>query len=286
MNLPESTSPVVARARAIAGAPSFQNAILIVILVNAILVGLETAPALEARFGNWFDILGVAVQVIFTIEIAIRLAAYWPQLTHFFRDGWNTFDFIVVAVAFLPATGGLSNLARLARLLRATRLISALPELRLIIETLLRSIPSFVHIIVLLGLIIYVYGIVGYSLYAPTDQAHWGSLGRAVLTLFQVLTLEGWPDIHQTLTERHAWAWLFFSSFIIIAVLIIANLAVAVIISSLEAARQAEARRFDIEVPGAPLAHIDEIRATLDRLETDIRSVAEEIRERTRDPSR
>lgn len=285
MNLPGDTNAVVARARAIAGASSFQNAILIVILVNAILVGLETAPVLQARYGHWFDILGVIVQAIFTVEIAIRLTAYWPKLTGFFRDGWNTFDFIVVAVAFLPATGGLSNLARLARILRATRLVSAMPELRLIIETLMRSIPSFVHIIVLLGLIIYVYAIVGHSIYAATDPAHWGSLGRGILTLFQVLTLEGWPDIHDTLTGRHPWAWLFFASFIIIAVLIIANLAVAVIISSLEAARQAEARRFDIEVPGAPLAHIDDIRATLDRLEADIREVAEEIRERQRDPS-
>lgn len=285
MNSSPNSSSIVAHARAIAGAPGFQGAILIVILLNAILIGLETSSALEARYGRWFDTLAILVQAIFTVEIAIRLIAYWPNLLRFFRDGWNTFDFVVVAIAFVPATGGLSNLARLARLLRATRLVSAMPELRLIVETLLRSIPSFVHIILLLGLTIYIYAIIGFSLYGATDPAHWGSLGRSILTLFQVLTLEGWPDIHDAVAGTHAWTWLFFSTFIVVAVLVIANLVVAVIINSLEAARQEEARRFDIEVPGAPLTHIDEIRATLDRLEADIRAVAEEIRERTRDPS-
>ena len=277
---------IVGRARAIAGAGAFQNAILAVIVANAILVGLETSPALDARFGRWFDVLSASVQVIFTLEIAIRLIAHWPHPGRFFRDGWNSFDFAVVALAFLPATGGLSNLARLARILRATRLISALPGLRLIIETLLRSIPSFAHIIVLLGLFMYVYAVVGYSLYARTDPEYWGSLGGGILSLFKVLTLEGWPDIHARLADRHPWSWFFFATFIIVAVLIIANLAVAVIISSLEAAKREEAERFDIEVPGEPLAHIQDIRATLDRLETDIRSVAEEIRLRNRDPSR
>lgn len=276
---------LAARARRIAGAPAFQYAILGVIAVNAALLGLETSPALDARFGRWFDALGYAAQIIFTVEIAIRLTAYAPRPHRFFREGWNTFDFTVVAVAFVPATGGLSNLARLARILRATRLVSALPELRLIFETLLRSIPSIAHIIVLLTLFVYIYGIVGFQLYANTDPARWGSLGAALLTLFQVLTLEGWPDINEALADTHRWSWLFFSTFIVVAVLIVTNLAVAVIINSLEAAKQADARRFDLEVPGSPLTRIDEIRASLERLEHDIRIVAEEVRDRARDPA-
>lgn len=281
----EAVHGLAGRARRIAGAPVFQYAILGVIAANAVLLGLETSPALDTRFGRWFDAFGIAAQVIFTIEIAIRITAYLPRPARFFRDGWNIFDFAVVAVAFVPATGGLSNLARLARILRATRLVSAMPELRLIFETLLRSIPSIGHIIVLLTLFVYIYGIVGFHLYAATDPARWGSLGAALLTLFQVLTLEGWPDIHETLADAHRWSWLFFSTFIVVAVLIVTNLAVAVIIHSLEAAKQADARRFDIEVPGAPLARIDEIRASLERLEHDIRIVAEEVRDRARDPA-
>ncbi len=282
----EPASGAVGYARKVARSAAFQNAILVVIVANAILVGLETSSGLDARFGQLFDTLSVLVQAIFTIEIAIRLIAYLPHPERFFRDGWNTFDFVVVAFAFVPATGGLSNLARLARILRATRLISALPGLRLIIETLLRSIPSFAHIIVLLGLFMYVYAVVGSSLYGRTDPEYWGSLGSGILTLFKVLTLEGWPDIHNRVMEAHPWSWVFFSTFIIVAVLIIANLAVAVIISSLEAAKREEAERFDVEVPGEPLAHIEDIRTMLDRLETDIRSVAEEIRLQNRDPSR
>jgi voltage-gated sodium channel len=275
---------MAARCHRIAESASFQYMILGVIFANAALIGLETSPTLDARFGSWFDALGHIAQVIFTIEIAIRLTAHWPRLHRFFRGGWNSFDFAVVAIAFVPATGGLTNLARLARILRATRLVSALPDLRIIFETLLRSIPSIAHIIALIALFVYVYGILGFNLFATTDPSHWGTLGAALLTLFQVLTLEGWPDINNALADAHPWSWLFFASFIIVAVLIVTNLAVAVIIHSLEAAKQADAHRFDREVPGSPLARIAEIRAALLRLEEDIRVVGEEVRDPDRDP--
>lgn len=276
---------LVTRCRDIVESTVFQVAVLGVIVLNAVIIGLETSPALDARFGRLFYGLSHLAQILFTIEIAIRLTAHWPRPLRFFRDGWNTFDFTVVAIAFIPATAGLTNLARVARILRATRLVSALPHLRLIFDTLVRSIPSIGHVLALLALLVYLYGIVGYHLFATTDPDRWGTLGAALFTLFQVLTLEGWNDIHAALSPEHRWSWLFFGSFIVVAVFVVANLALAVIITSLEAAKLADAHQFDREVPGSPMGHIEEIRAVLLQLEEDIRAVGEEVRDRDRDPT-
>jgi voltage-gated sodium channel len=272
------------RCQRVAGSGTFQQFILGVIVLNAGVLGLETSPALLARFGALFDIISQLAQAIFVVEIGIRLTAYWPRPRRFFAEGWNTFDFIVVALAFVPATGGLSTIARLARVLRVTRLVSALPELRLVFETMVRSIPSIAHILVLLGLFLYVYAVVGFNLYAATDPDRWGSLGAALLTLFQVLTLEGWNEVQGAVIADHPWSWVFFASFIVVAVWVVTNLFVAVIINNLEAAKQAEGRRFDLEVPGNPIATIAQIRDALDRLEHDVRAAEQEIRDVHRDP--
>lgn len=261
----------VALCRRVAGDERFQNLILAVIVANAVVIGIETSSAARARFGAWTDAFNLAAQVIFTLEIAIRLTAYWPRPLQFFRGGWNVFDFLVVGIAYIPATAGLSNLARLARVARATRLVSALPELRLVFETILRSLPSMTHILVLLTLFLYVYGIAGVHLFGDTDPERWGSLGVAILTLFQVLTLEGWPDVWSGVSGAHRWSWIYFTSFIVGAVWVVTNLFVAVILSNLQAAKQADVERIDSELPGRPLARITEVRQALARLERDIR---------------
>ena len=281
-----ASGAVVSRCQRIAASLAFQNLILATIVVNAAVLGLETSSVLVAQFGGAvFSGINHLVQALFVVEMAIRLTAHWPRPLRFFRGGWNTFDFTVVALAFRPESGGLSNIARLARLARATRLVSALPELRLIFETLLRSLPSITHILLLLGLFLYIYGILGFRLFAATDPAHWGSLGASILTLFQVLTLEGWIDIQDELIAAHGWSWVFFTSFIVFAVLVITNLFVAVIVNNLEAAKRAGSEKFDREVPGAPMAKIAAIREALDTLEHDIHLAEHEIRSTRRDPS-
>ena len=126
-------------ARRVADAPLFQHFILAVIVAAAILIGVETSPALTARYGGLIEAVEIAIQTIFVMEITIRLLACWPRLGAFFRDGWNVFDFAVVAASLLPQAGAFAMVARLARLLRVTRLVSAFPELRLIIGA--KSIP-------------------------------------------------------------------------------------------------------------------------------------------------
>lgn len=264
---------LAAHCRRIAEAPAFQFTILAVIVLNAVVLGLETSPAVASAFGGGFLWFSYVAQAIFTIEILIRITAHSPRPHRFFGDGWNNFDFLVVAIAFIPATGGLSNLARLARLLRVTRLVSVMPDLRLIFETMVRSIPSIAHIVMLLAVFGYVYAIAGHQFFSATDPEHWGTLGTSLISLFQVLTLEDWHEIYHEVREVHPWSWAYFISFIVIAVMVVANLAVAVIINSLEAAKEAEARRNAPIVAAAPaLERLAEIRLALAALEQDLKT--------------
>ena len=160
-----------------------------------VIVGLETSETLVERYGGLFELVDLAVQTVFVGEIVIRLLAHWPGIGRFFRDGWNVFDLAVVAASLLPQAGAFAMVARLARLMRVTRLISVFPELRLIVSTMLRSIPSMGHILMMLGLLLYVYGILGFYLFREQDPERWGTLGAALLTLFQMLTLEGWVEV-------------------------------------------------------------------------------------------
>lgn len=231
--------------RRIAESRWFQNSILGVIVFNAAVMGLETSRDLVAAYGPVFTWLNAAVQALFVAELAVRIAARWPRVHRFFGEGWNVFDFAVVAVSFVPAVGPFAMVARLARILRVARLVSAFADLRLIVGTMLRSIPSMAHVLLLLALLLYIYAILGYSLFHAHDPKHWGDLGAALQTLFQILTLEGWVEIQQTGIEAHSWAWLYYASFIVIAVFVVINLFIAVVLNNLEAARREQAEGAD-----------------------------------------
>jgi voltage-gated sodium channel len=229
--------------RNLVDSPRFHRAVLVLILANAALMGIETSRELMARHLGLFTALNAAVQVAFVAEITLRLAAHGRTPWRFFRDGWNVFDFVVVAASLLPAAGPLATLARLARVLRAVRLVSALPELRLIVGTMLRSIPSLGHVTMLLSLLLYVYGVLGCHLFGDDAPEQWGTLGAALRSLFQVVTLEGWVEMQDAVLPGHPLAWVFFSSFIVVAVFVVINLFIAVVINNLEATRQEQLGR-------------------------------------------
>jgi voltage-gated sodium channel len=252
--------------RRVATSPRFQHAILALIVANAVLVGVETDPGLMARHGPLFHALNALVQVVFVLEIAIRLLAFWPRLHRFFRDGWNLFDFAVVALSLLPAVGAFATVARLARLFRALRLVSALPELRLIVSTLVRSIRSMGHVLLLLALVLYVYAVLGVNLFRGVDPGRWGSLPRAGLTLFEMLTLEEWVDVQRASFAATPWAWLFYVSYVVIAVFVVVNLFIAIVINNLEAAKLEERAESDSEA-GAIATRLGEIRERLSEIE-------------------
>lgn len=217
--------------------PLFEHSIIALILFNAAILGLETVPALVAHYGNWFELSHRLILMAFIIEAALKITTVAPRFKLYFGDGWNLFDFSIILFALIPATGELAVIARLARLLRVLRLISTIPELRLIVSTLMRSIPSMGHVILLMSIIFYIYGIAGYHMFHVHDPIHWGSLGLSLLTLFRVVTLEDWTDVMYTAMESYDWAWIYFVSFVIMGTFVIINLFIAIVLNNLEQAK-------------------------------------------------
>jgi voltage-gated sodium channel len=260
-------------ARRVAESHRFQHFILMIILITAVIVGLETSETLVAHYGWLFEVADTVVQTIFLIEIAVRLVAHWPRLGRFFQDGWNVFDLVVVVAALMPQAGGFAMVARLARLMRVTRIISAFPELRLIVSTMLRSIPSMGHILIMLGLLLYVYGVIGVYLFREYDPEHWGTLGVAFLTLFQMVTLEGWVEIQAAVLGEMPFAWVYFASFVLVAVFVVVNLFIAVVLNNLESAKIVFQAGEDQRNPKrALLESIEVVKAPLEELERELRA--------------
>ncbi|MGI8928450.1 MAG: ion transporter [Candidatus Limnocylindrales bacterium] len=271
---------MVTWARRIANNGRFNAFIVAVILVNAVLVGLETSPDLLARYDAFFEVANVVIGAIFVLEITIRMITYWPRPQAFFRDGWNVFDFIVVGVSLLPAAGSFATVARLARLLRVVRLVSVLPELRLLVGTMLRSFGSMIGVVLLLALVIYAYAVLGYHLFGAVDPQHWGDLGTAVRTLFESLTLEGWLEVQSAVIAQVPLAWLFFGSYILLAVFVVVNLFIAVILNNLETVKAEQAAeeiedRSQLDVDEDLLRRVEVIRSELGELEARLQARTE-----------
>ena len=253
---------------------TFNGVIVAMILVTAVGLGLETSPTVRAAHGQvigWFFDVALAV---FAIEAAIKITAVAPRFGRYFRDGWNLFDFTILVLAFLPEAGELALLARLARLLRVLRVVTVVPQLRVIVSTLIRSLPGLGHVMLLLFCIFYVYAIVGVHLFRDHDPTHWRSLGIALLSLFRVMTLEDWTDIMYVAMEVHPMAWLFFVSFVMLAAVIMINLVIAVVINNLHDARlevtSVEDRpgNGDEATTGSLREETAKARAALERVET------------------
>jgi voltage-gated sodium channel len=256
----------------------FGNTILAIILLNAVLVGLETSPALLARWQGLFRVANSLILAIFLGELAIRIAAHGWRFGDFLRDGWNAFDLLVVALSLVPGVGAFATVARIARVLRVARLVSVSPKLRLIVGTMTRSIPSLAHVSLLLSLLLYMYAVIGVNLFGAHDPEHWGGLGPALLTLFQMLTLEGWVELQETSLALTRWAWLYYGSFVIVAVFVVVNLFIAVVLNNLDEIREedrkaalaaAERQATSAEATDAAriAGHLAALRAELDRLE-------------------
>jgi voltage-gated sodium channel len=225
------------RAHQIVCAPWFEYGIIAFILINGVILGLETSPALVEDYGALMHWGNHVILGIFILEALIKMIAVAPQIDRYFRDGWNIFDFSVIVFSLIPATGEFAMIARLARLLRVVRLISTIPELRLIVSTLVRSIPSMIHVMTLMGVIFYVYAIMGYQLFHEHDPTHWRSLGISLLTLFRVVTLEDWTDVMYTAMEFHPLSWIYFVSFVVLGTFVVINLFIAVVINNLDEAK-------------------------------------------------
>ncbi len=242
----------------------FEYFIVGLILLNGLILGLETSPTYQERYGELFVLLSNIILGAFIVEALMKMTALAPQVGRYFRDGWNVFDFTVIVLSLLPATGEMAMVARLARLLRVMRLISAVPELRLIVATLVRSIPSMANVLLLMGVIFYIYAVAGYHLFHEHDPRHWDNLGLSLLTLFRVVTLEDWTDVMYTAMELHPWMWMYFVSFVVVGTFVVVNLFIAVVLNNLEEAKLE--RLQELEEPASKEEILRELRTTQDAL--------------------
>ena len=218
-------------------APAFNVLIIAMILITALGLGLETSQSFHARYHDMIEWAYQVALAVFVLEAAVKLTAVAPRFERYFRDGWNLFDFVILVLALLPEAGEFALIARLARLLRVLRVVTVVPQLRLIVSTLIRSLPGLANVGLLLSAVFYVYAIAGVHLFRDHDPTHWRNLGIALLSLFRVMTLEDWTDIMYVAMELHPMAWLFFVSFVMLAAVIMINLVIAVVINNLHDAR-------------------------------------------------
>jgi voltage-gated sodium channel len=213
------------------------------IAVNAVVLGLQTYEEAVDRWGGLLDVLNAACLAVFVVELVVRLASYWPRPWRFFRDGWNVFDFAVVAAAFVPGIRQNSTLLRLARLLRVVRIVRVLPDLRVLLLGVWKSVPPLASIGAVTAMILFVYGMVGWIWFGDELPEQWGNIGRAMLTLFVMLTLENFPIYMDAAMDVEPWAWVYFVSFVLVAAFIVLNVLIGIVLNSMEEARELDRRR-------------------------------------------
>lgn len=219
------------RLRAIVEHPRWEKTILTIIVLNAITLGLETSGTVMAQVGPLLLVLDKTFLAIFVVEITLRLFAHGAR---FWRDAWSVFDFLVVAVALVPATESLSGL-RALRILRVLRLISAVPSMRRVVSGLFRAIPGMGAVVALLALIFYVFSVMATMLYGDTFPRYFGTIGESAYSLFQIMTLESWSQgIVRPVLEVHPLAWLFFIPFILMTSFAVLNLFIGIIVDSMQ----------------------------------------------------
>lgn len=277
----DSASPVVRFCAGLADSAPFNLAIFAVILANAVVLGLETYPSVVAEADGLLRTLNDVFLAVFVVELAVRLVAFGSRPQDFFRSGWNIFDFLVVAASFTPGLRENALLLRLARLGRVLRIVRLLPDLRVLAVAIGRSIPGVASLAVLAVLILFVYGMVGWTIFADHAPEQYGTIGEAMLTLFVTLTLENLPDQLALGRELSDWTILYFVSYALIAAFLIFNILIGVVINSLEEARAIEhaRERADAIEHGGPTGPTLEervlaLREALDDLAADLRQRA------------
>ena len=250
----------------------FESAILVLIVINAITLGLETDPGVMQKFGPFLIGLDRLILVVFVVELLLRIAVYRLD---FWRDPWRIFDFLIVAIALMPSTGNLSVL-RALRILRVLRLISIVPSLRKVVGGLVAALPGMGSITVLLCLVFYIFSVMSTGLYGQSFPEWFGSIGSSAYSLFQIMTLESWSmGIVRPVMAEFPHAWVFFIVFILCTSFTVLNLFIGIIVSAMQAEHEDEAtaerdalRRDQIEI----LNEVRSLRRQLDEKTSQTRA--------------
>ncbi|MFB6987313.1 ion transporter [Streptomyces sp. NPDC056304] len=274
---------IAVHSRRVVDSSAFAGTVFCVIVANAALLGVETYSGVVQEWHGALKATEHLFLAAFTIEILLRAAAHADRPRDFFRDPWNVFDVLVVALAFLPFARENATVLRLLRLARVLRAARFLPQLRIVIVAVGKSLPGTLSFLLVGALLLYVYAMVGWVFFSDDNPEHFGSLGRAALTLFLLITLDGLGDAVRAALEISRWTIVYFASFVLLGSFLLVNLLIGVVINSLEEARELEKEREleESEVPsGRPprtddgteslRAQLDAARRALDGIEANL----------------
>lgn len=248
----------------------FETTIIMLIVINAITIGLETTSIAGSSLGSLLSLFDRFLLLVFTAELIIRALVF---RTRFFNDPWRIFDLFVVGIAWIPATGAFSVL-RALRILRVLRLVSVVPSLRRVVGGLVAALPGMGSILALLSLVFYVFSVMATKLFAEQFPEWFGSIGASAYSLFQIMTLESWSmGIVRPVMEVYPLAWLFFVPFIVSTTFTVLNLFIGIIVSAMQAEHEETAARDRAELHNDQTAIIAEIKM----LRREIATVSERV---------
>ncbi len=211
----------------------FEFFVIGVILFSAVLVGMRTYD-LHTRFQIILHFLDISVTVFFLAEISLRMAAE-KRIKDFFRQGWNVFDFVIVMASLIPLEESQTILvARLLRIFRVLRLVSIIPELRILLNALIKAIPRMGYVALLMFIIFYIYAAFGSLLFKGINEVLWGNISIAMLTLFRVVTFEDWTDVMYETNEVYPWSWIYYLSFIFFTAFVFLNMMIGIVLDVMQ----------------------------------------------------
>ena len=240
---------------------TFKRAIILLIVISAIFLGMETIRELPASVLDTLFVINRMILGVFVVELVLRIAAH--RLS-FFRDPWSLFDFVIVGAALLAPSGPLQVL-RALRILRALRLVSAVPSLRRVVDGLLGAVPGIASVLVLLILVLYIAAVMSTLLFRDITPEHFDHLGTSLFSLFQIMTLEGWAEIATDVMAQQSWAWIFFVGYILVATFLVLNLVIGVVVSSIQSRIESEASE-DATVDPALKEEVAALRREINKL--------------------
>ena len=241
--------------------PGVQNAVMAVILFNAVILGLETSRQVMAAAGPLIMALDMACLAIFVVELGLKMFA---RRAGFFRSGWNLFDFVIVGISLMPGAQTFTVL-RALRILRLLRVVSVSPSLRRVVEGFVRALPGMGSVFLLMGIIFYIGAVMATKLFGASFPAWVGDLGGSAYTLLQIMTLDSWSSgVVRPVMEVYPQAWLFFVPFVLVTTFAVVNLLVGLIVNSVQDAHSEEANVRTDEYRDEVLARLKAIEARLD----------------------
>jgi voltage-gated sodium channel len=264
-----------ARLRAFLERDRVVNTIMAVIIFNAITLGIGTSDWAQANFGGLLRVIDKTVLAIFVIELLLKLYAYG---LNFFRNSWNIFDLFVVGVGLLPQTAGLSALRGL-RVIRALRLLSVIPQMRAVVQALLDALPGMGAVIIMISIVFYVFGVMATIMYGNAFDEWFGTLGRSLYSLFQIMTLESWSmGIVRPVMREFPMAWAFFVPFIVITAFSVLNLFIGLLVNTMQSAVEEETEAEFERLRELVRQETDQVDAHVVELQAEVRALRDELR--------